>query len=75
MLVAPPAGGAGVAGKRDDGGLINHAVEFGLYLKDTGTIKGFQPGNHLMRFMLHSRVKMECLGPRRAAGTQCVAVF
>lgn len=62
MLNVPPARGAVVASGRDYEGLVNHAVEFGLYLKDMGTIKGFQQGNHLMRLMLWSSVEDEVLG-------------
>lgn len=34
--MAPLAGGAGVAGRRDDEGLVNLAAAFRLYLKDMG---------------------------------------
>lgn len=34
--MVPLAGGAGVAGRRDDEGLVNHAAAFRLYLKDMG---------------------------------------
>ena len=60
------------------GDLHGHSMLWSLdfILKDTGTIKGFQQGNHLMRFMLWSSVEDGMLGAAQSSwDTVCGCVM